>query len=295
MIIFLAGGTGFVGGHLRNALLRKGHSVRLLAHRRTTETGDNERIFEGDVTKAGTFLEALNGCDAAVNLVGIIREFPDRGITFEKLHVGATENMIDACRQAGVKRYLHMSALGTGPGAASRYHETKFRAEERVRASGLDYTIFRPSIIFGPKDDFVNKLAGLIKYSPAVPVIGDGAYRLQPISADDVARCFATSLEMPATIGKTYELCGPDRLSYNEILDIIGKIMGKDGVAKVKSPVGLVKMAARLMQGFSFFPITMDQIVMLLAESFCDGEWRNTFGFEPTGFAEGISSYLGGK
>lgn len=295
MIIFLAGGTGFVGGHLKNALTSKGHIVRLLSHRRTSEAADNLRIFEGDVTRAGTFAEALQGCDAAINLIGIIREFPGRGITFEKLHVLATENMIDACRQAGVKRYLHMSALGTGPAASSRYHETKFRAEELVRASGLDFTIFRPSLIFGPNDDFVNKLAGLIKHSPAVPVIGDGSYRLQPISADDVARCFAASLEMPETIGKTYELCGPDRLTYNEMLDIIGKVLGKDGVAKVKSPVGLVKLAARLMQGFSFFPVTTDQIVMLLAENFCDGEWRKTFSFEPAGFAEGISCYLGRK
>ncbi len=292
MIILLAGGTGFVGGHLTGTLLGKGHVVRLLKHRRTTESADNVRIFEGDVTKAGTFAETLNGCDAAINLVGIIREFPDSGVTFEKLHVLATENMIDACRQAGVKRYLHMSALGARPGAASRYHETKFRAEELVRTSGLDYTIFRPSIIFGPNDDFVNKLAGMIRHAPAVPVIGDGSYRLQPISADDVARCFAASLEMPETIGKTYELCGPDRLTYNGMLDIIGKAIGKDGVAKVKSPVGLVKLAARLMQGFSFFPITTDQIVMLLAENICSGEWRHTFGFEPTGFSEGIRSYL---
>jgi uncharacterized protein YbjT (DUF2867 family) len=293
MIIFLAGGTGFVGGHLRNALLRKGHTVRLLTHSRATGAADNVRIFGGDVTKPGTFNEALRGCDAAINLVGIIREIPDRGVTFERLHVQATENIIDACRQSGVKRYLHMSALGTAPGAASLYHKTKFRAEEFVRASGLDFTIFRPSIIFGPKDDFVNKLAGLIKNSPAVPVIGDGNYRLQPIFADDVARCFASSLEMPETIGKTFELCGPDRLTYNEMLDIIGKTVGRGNVAKLKSPVSLVKLATRMMQGFSFFPITMDQIAMLLAENICDGEWRKTFRFEPTGFAEGIGSYLG--
>jgi uncharacterized protein YbjT (DUF2867 family) len=295
MIIFLAGGTGFVGGHLRNALVSKGHTVRLLTHTRTLEAADNVRIFEGDVTKPDTFTEALSGCDAAVNLVGIIREFPERGVTFERLHVQATENMIDACLQTGVNRYLQMSALGTGPDADSLYHKTKFRAEERVRASRLDFTIFRPSIIFGPKDDFINKLAELIRNSPAVPVIGDGTYRLQPISADDVAHCFASSLEMPETIGKTYELCGPDRLTYNKMLDIIGEMIGKEKVAKLKSPVGLVKLAARLMQSFSFFPITMDQITMLLEENICDGEWRKTFRFEPTGFVEGISNYLGKK
>ncbi len=235
-----------------------------------------------------------NGCDAAINLVGIVREFPDRGVTFDKLHVQATENVIHACRKAGVKRYLHMSALGARSRAVSMYNKTKFRAEERVRASGLDFTIFRPSIIFGPKDEFVNKLAGFIRDYPAVPVIGDGNYRLQPIAADDVALCFAESLRMPETIGQTYELCGPDRLTYNEMLDVIGKSLGKERVTKLKSPTGFVKLAARFLQGFSFFPITTDQITMLLAESICDGKWVETFKFEPTRFSEGIRGYLAG-
>jgi NADH dehydrogenase len=294
MEIFLAGGTGFVGGHMRNILLEKGYFIRLLSHRRTAGAANGVQTVEGDVAKPETWIEALNGCDAAINLVGIIREFPDRGVTFDKLHVQATENVIRACQKAGVKRYLHMSTLGSRPRATSVYHRSKFRAEERVRASGLDFTIFRPSIIFGPKDEFVNKLAGFIRTYPAVPVIGDGNYRLQPIAADDVALCFADSLHMPETIGKTYELCGPDRLTYNEMLDIIGKALGRHGVRKLKSPAGFVKLAARFMQRFSFFPITVDQIAMLLEENICDGKWRETFSLEPIRFADGIRSYLAG-
>ncbi len=294
MEIFLIGGTGFVGGHLRGILLEKGHAIRLLQHRRTSGAANGVQMVQGDVTRPETWAGALHGCDAAINLVGVIREFPDRGVTFDRLHVQATENVIRACRTAGVKRYLHMSALGARPGATSTYHKTKFRAEELVRASGLDFTIFRPSIIFGPKDEFVNMLAGYIRSYPAVPVIGNGNYRLQPIAADDVALCFAESLQMPETIGQTYELCGPDRLTYNEMLDIIGRTLGKDGVTKLRSPAGFVKLAARLLQGFSFFPITTDQIAMLLEESVCDGKWRDTFRFGPTGFAEGIRGYLAG-
>jgi NADH dehydrogenase len=126
-----------------------------------------------------------------------------------------------------------------------------------VRASGLDWTIFRPSIIFGPRDDFVNKLAGFIRSYPAVPVIGDGRYRLQPIAADDVARCFAMALEMPETIGQTYEICGPDRLTYNELLDTIGRVLG-----------------------------------MLVEENICDGSWQETFRFAPERFEAGIAKYL---
>lgn len=294
MDIFIAGGTGFVGGHLRSVLLEKGHTIRLLCHRRTAVAANGLQTVEGDATRPETWSAALRGCDAAINLIGIIREFPNRGVTFDRLHVQATQSIIDSCRKAGIKRYLHMSALGARPEAASAYHRTKYLAEERVRNSGLYFTIFRPSIIFGPKDDFVNKLAGFIRTYPAVPVIGDGSYRLQPIAADDVARCFAESLQMPGTIGQSYELCGPDRLTYTEMLDIIGKTLGKDIVPKLKSPAGLVKTAARLMQGFSFFPVTTDQIDMLMEESICDGKWRETFTFEPIRFAEGIRSYLAG-
>jgi uncharacterized protein YbjT (DUF2867 family) len=292
MKIFLTGGTGFVGGHLRKALLQKGHEIRLLVHRRGGEPEQGVEQVEGDVTRPASLSGTIDGCDATVNLVGIIREFPGRGITFERLHVEATRNVIHAANLAGVRRHLQMSALGSRPSAVSAYHRTKFQAEEAVRASGLDWTIFRPSIIFGPHDDFVNKLAGYIKDYPAVPVIGDGKYRLQPISADDVARCFTMALDMPETIGQTFELCGPDRLPYNDLLDVIGRQLGKDHVAKIFNPLGFMKVIVPLLQGFSFFPITMDQILMLVEENICDGKWQGTFRFEPERFEAGISRYL---
>ncbi len=292
MNIFLSGGTGFVGDHVRRALLARGHAIRLLVHKRHDGLEQGVEQVEGDVTRPETFASAVDGCDATMNLVGIIREFPGKGVTFEKLHVEATGNVIAAAQKAGVRRHIQMSALGTRPDAVSLYHRTKFRAEEEVRASGLDYTIFRPSIIFGPKDDFINKLAGYIRGYPAVPVIGDGNYRLQPISVDDVARCFALALEMPETIGQTYELCGPDRLAYNDLLDTIGKVLGKSHVTKLPNPLGIMKAVVPLLQGFSFFPITMDQILMLVEENICDGAWRETFTFEPERFEAGIRKYL---
>lgn len=292
MKIFLTGGTGFVGGHLRRELLKRGHEIRLLVHKRGDGFGEGVEQVEGDVTRPETFAARVNGCDATINLVGIIREFPDRGATFERLHVEATGNVIAAARGAGVKRHLQMSALGTRPNAVSAYHRTKFRAEELVRGSALDWTIFRPSIVFGPKDAFVNMLAGYIRSYPAVPVIGDGKYRLQPVSADDVARCFAMALEMPQTIGQTFELCGPDRLPYNEMLDTIGRALGREHVAKLHNPLPLMKLVVPLLQGFSSFPLTMDQLLMLVEENICDGSWRETFRFEPEPFAEGIGKYL---
>jgi len=292
MKIFLSGGTGFVGGHLRKELTERGDEIRLLVHKKGGSFEQGVEPVEGDITVPGTFSAALSGCDAAINLVGIIREFPARGATFEKLHVEGARNMLHAVKAAGVKRYIHMSAVGTRPDATSAYHRSKFQAEELVRSSGLDWTIFRPSIIFGPGDEFVNRLAGIIRSLPAVPVIGDGRYRLQPIAGADVARCFAMSLEMPETRGKTYELCGPDRFTYNELLDTIGLVLGRSPVRKIPNPLAVMKVLVPLFQGFSFFPITMDQILMLVEENICDGKWRETFRFEPQRLADGIASYL---
>jgi len=292
MRIFLAGGTGFIGEHVCKALRHEGHGIRLLTHRKRAGGDAGVEQVEGDVTLPETFAGMVKGCDVTINLVGIIREFAGRGITFERLHVEATRNVIAAAKAAGVTRHLQMSALGTRADAPSGYHRSKFEAEEEVRGSGLDWTIFRPSIVFGPKDDFVNKLAGYIRSYPAIPVIGDGNYRLQPISAADVARCFTMALGMPETVGRTFELCGPDRLPYNELLDTIGRVLGKRHVAKIPNPLPIMKAIVPLLQGFSFFPVTMDQILMLTEENICDERWRETFTFEPERLEAGIARYL---
>jgi uncharacterized protein YbjT (DUF2867 family) len=293
MKIFVAGGTGFVGEHLVAALREKGHEVRLLVHRRNSQAADDIHQTEGDVTRLETFGQAVRGCDAVINLVGIIREFPSRGITFERLHVQATANMLEATRMAGIRRYLQMSALGTRPDAVSRYHQSKFRAEELVRSSGLDSTILRPSLIYGPKDAFINMLAGQLRLAPVMPVIGSGSYRLQPIHADDVARCFALALAMSETIGECYELCGNNRLSYVELLDAVASAMGKAAPFKPRVPLGLMKMIIPVMQRMPQFPITMDQLQMLTEENICDGCWKRVFRFEPQDFHKGIQEYLG--
>jgi NADH dehydrogenase len=186
-----------------------------------------------------------------------------------------------------------MSALGTRPDAVSAYHRTKWVAEELVRASGLEWTIFRPSLIYGPKDAFINMLAAQIRLAPIMPVIGSGSYRLQPVHADDVARCFAQALEMPESVGKTYELCGGDRLSYEALLDLVAGALGRPAPWKPHLPLGLMKLIIPILQKIPQFPITMDQLQMLLEENIGNGEWQQEFGFKPRGLREGIAEYLG--
>lgn len=292
MRIFLVGGTGFVGGHLRSVLREYGHELRLLTHRRHAACEEGVVAVLGDATRPETYRDALKGCDAVINLLGIIREFPGQGVTFQRLHVQATGHVLQAVQEAGIRRYLHMSALGARADAPSAYHRSKFQAEELVKASGLDWTIFRPSVIFGPKDDFINKLAAMVDTLPVVPVIGSGNYRLQPIAGDDVARCFTMALTMAETVGKAYDLCGCDRFSYRELLDVIGSVFGTYHVRILPVPLSLMVFLARLLQRFRFFPVTTDQISMLLEESMCDGSWRGTFHFEPVGLAEAIHVYL---
>jgi NADH dehydrogenase len=293
MKIFIAGGTGFIGEQLINALHEQNHELRLLVHKRKSSTLNDIDLVEGDVTCLESCVDAAAGCDAVINLVGIIREFPSRGITFERLHVRATANMLAVTEKAGIRRYLQMSALGTRLNAVSRYHLSKFQAEELVRSSGLDATILRPSLIYGPKDSFINMLAGQMRLMPLMPVIGNGTYRLQPIHVSDVVRCFALSLIMPETVGHSYELCGNDRLSYMEVLDSIAMAMGRPAPLKPRIPLGLMKMIIPIMQQLPQFPITMDQLQMLIEENICDGCWKRVFGFEPRNFQEGIREYLG--
>ncbi|HEU0265433.1 MAG TPA: complex I NDUFA9 subunit family protein [Geobacterales bacterium] len=288
MKVFLSGGSGFVGSHVQRELLARGHRVRLLVHRHGGAKDERVETVEGDVTDAATVAQGMRGCDAAINLVGIIREFPGRGVTFERLHVAATDNMVEGAKAAGINRYLQMSALGSRPDATTAYHRSKYRAEEIVRRSGLEWTIFRPSLIYGNGDAFVSMLAGYMRRLGMVPVIGDGNYRLQPIQAVDVARCFALALEKPESIGGTLELCGPEQLRYNELLDAIAEKLGVR-VRKIPNPVMLLRLVVPVLERFSFFPLTSDQMTMLLEENICSSPWPELFGLRPTSFRKGIS------
>jgi uncharacterized protein YbjT (DUF2867 family) len=237
--------------------------------------------------------QALRSCDAVIHLVGIIRENPRKRITFPRIHVEGTNILLDAARKAGIQRFIHMSALGARPNAASLYHQTKYEAERMVIQSGIPYTIFRPSVIYGPDDEFVNMLAGLVRL-PVTPVIGDGTYRLQPVSRQTVADVFTEALTNDQSIGEIYEVGGPEQLSYNELLDQIGHALGKRAVRKLHVPLGLMKPVINLMEGFSFFPITNTQFTMLLEGNTCTDTEKlyNAFSTEKIPFQQGIAAYL---
>lgn len=296
MRIFITGSTGFVGSEILKRLVQSGHQVRCLVRKGSEQklatSGGGVEPIHGDVLETADWIDALDGCDAVIHLVGILREFSARQITFERLHVQATKNVVEAVQAHGIKRYLHMSALGARSDAVTGYHRTKFSAEEMVRASGLDYTIFRPSVIFGPKDKFVNLLADMMKKAPFMPVFGDGLYRLQPVAVESVAEGYVKALAMPQTVGKAYEVGGPDQLTYIEILQAIADAIRKK-LHIVHVPMGLMQNIASLMGWLPFFPITRDQLIMLQEGNVCNERpFMEEFEIEPLRFKEGIARYL---
>jgi NADH dehydrogenase len=271
--VFVTGGTGFVGKHVVRALLARGFLVRCLVRPGSeSELRGFESIdrVPGDVLRPEGLVPSAEGCAALVHLVGIIRERRARGVTFERLHVKATLNMLGVARDAGIPRYVQMSALGARPAARSRYHQTKWEAEEAVRHSGTDWTIFRPSIILGPGDQSISVLAGLIRRLPVVPVLGDGQYRLQPIAVEHVAEGFARALRTAPSVGQTYEVGGPSAHTFVDILDRIGAVLGRTPVRKVHVPLSVVKPITRALEWLPLFPLTLDQILMLEEESVTD-------------------------
>lgn len=292
MKVFVTGGTGFVGREIVTQLVEAGHSVRALvragSQSKLPDPGRVE-VWTGDLAAADCLDGALEGCDAVIHLVGIIREFPGRGMTFQAMHVTATEHVLAACQGQGVRRYLHMSSNGTRANGSTAYHRTKWQAEGLVRESDRDWTIFRPSLIFGPGGEFVNMLAELIRRVPLVPVIGDGQYRMQPVAVEQVATSFVKALDLPETIGATYHQGGGESYSYDQILDLTAQAMGRDKVSKVHQPLFMIKPMVKMLQGFEQFPITEDQLKMLVEGNVCDpGPWAQAFALTPTSYAEGI-------
>jgi uncharacterized protein YbjT (DUF2867 family) len=295
--VFVTGGTGFVGRAVIQALRAEGYAVRCLVRRGSERDlrgfGAIERV-EGDVMARQSLDEGIWGCDAVVHLVGIIHERPAIGSTFERVHVQGTQNVLDAAAAAGVRRYVHMSALGSRPGARSRYHQTKWAAEEAVRSSPLPWTIFRPSIIYGRGDEFVTMLRSMLERLTIVPVIGAGRQRLQPVPVEQVAQAFARSLTLGGTVKHSYDVGGPDAVSMVELLDAIASAMGRRRPLKVHIPIGFVRPVTRALYRLPGFPLTPDQLLMLEEDNTCDPSvFFSTFGLTPVPLDSGLRTMLG--
>ncbi len=295
MKLFLTGGTGFVGSEILKQLTENGHAVRCLVRpdsKKKLAVTEGVEIVNGDITQPESLAGKMEGCEAVIHLVGIIRAFPSRGITFEKIHYEGSRNVIDEAKRAGIKHFLHMSALGASADAKPLYHQTKYKAEQYLKQSGLTYTIFRPSVIFAPNDEFVNMLANMIRLAPIVPVIGNGRCKMQPVALENVVQGYLGALSNPVAQGKVYEIGGPEQFEYDQMLDVIAGAMGRKAI-KFHQPVALVKPMVCLLEGFSCFPLSSDQLLMLQQDNVCDPQpFCQELGVELVPFAEGIKKWL---
>ncbi len=306
MRVAVLGGTGFVGGYIVEKLLEHGHEPVLLVRR-----GSEDRVAQpercwlapGDVGDDDAVRDALKDSDAVIYNIGIIREFPQDGVTFQALHVDGARHTMDIAEAEGVKRFLLMSANAVSADGTG-YQRTKYMAEEALRATNLEWTVFRPSLIFGDprgrsefakqlyRDVIRSPLPAPLFYEGLLPV-NAGSFRMSPIHVQDLASVVVKSLTAADAVGRTYPLCGPRTVEWREIIRIIA---GAAGLTKpmVPVPVWAVHVVATFFDQFAFFPVTRDQLAMLLQGNTCDStEVFEAFGIEaPVAFDEDALQYV---
>ena len=301
-LITVFGGSGFVGSQVVQDLARRGWRIRVAVRRpdrayklQTSGHVGQIQAVRCDATDPAQVEAALAGADAAINLIGILYE--GGGRSFKALHVDAARNIAAACAAAGVDRLVHISAVGANPESASRYAGTKAAGEMAVREVKPDAVVIRPSIVFGAGDGFLNRFAAMATMAPALPLIGGGKTRFQPVYVGDVAQAIARAVERTDAAGRTFELGGPEVLTFKEVLELILRetrrrngliplpFFAARGIGSLAQLTGVVGIAPVL---------TRDQVVQLETDNVvADGaEGLAELGIEPTGVEAIAPSYL---
>ena len=306
MKVAIIGGTGFVGSYIVDALLAAGHEPHVLVRPGSEDKlhkADQCSITTGDLDSTEAVDAVVAGCDAVIYNVGILREFPRQGITFEALQYRGAETVAEAAKRAGARRFLLMSANGIDS-AETPYQTTKLKAEAAIRDSGLDYTIFRPSVIFGdPRGtmEFATQLYEEMVRMP-LPAVGfhtglvpaRGEVIMSPVHVRDVADAFVNALTDESTIGKCFALGGPEVVSWSEMLERIATAVGRKKLI-LPMPIGLMKLGATLFDWLPFFPVTRDQLTMLADGNTAEAdELAALIKREPKAFSPDNLGYLSG-
>ncbi len=321
-MVLLTGGSGFVGKRVLERLLATGYSVRVLSRRKPKLPADlpagRVEFFDGDVTASDSVAHAAAGASAVIHLVGIIRETGTQ--TFRQVHVEGTRSVVAAAKLAGVSRFIHMSALGTRESAPSTYHRSKWEAEQIVMGSGLDYTIFRPSLIYGRGDGFLRLFGAMMRPPMSSLMLGcvpcPGGFegsKFQPVAVGDAAKIFVRALSAAGSIGKIYDLCCPEKLTMWQMLSALAAaeqvqptvlrcgmdtlpfqlawhILFSEKPIFFNMPIYAMRAAAFAAEKMGVpVPLNRDTVQMLSegSEGDCTPATRD-FGVEFTPFAEGV-------
>ena len=264
MNVLVTGATGFVGPAIVQKLVEDGHTVRVLEHTpgASAELPSQEAV-PGSMTDAESLRRAVEGQDAVVHLVAILTGRPEE---FRAVMEQGTRDLLSAAREAGVRRFVLMSALGTNEETKDLvpYYGAKWQMEQDVKSSGLEHVIFRPSFVFGPEGGALGQFKRIAKVAPVTPIVGPGTQRIQPIWLDDVAAYFAAGLERPEAANRTFELGGPDTVTWNEFWSRLKRAQGSRRPS-IHLPFGLMRVQAAVLEKLPKPPVTRDQLKMLAA------------------------------
>jgi len=306
--IGILGGSGFVGRVLANRLVKDGYTLRILTRQREENRRDlillpDVELIQTDIHASSELNTRLKGCDALINLVGILNERGRQGQGFYHAHVSLTEKIISACRANGIKRLLQMSAINAdAANGSSHYLRSKGAAEDKAHAAhDLYVTSFRPSIIFGPGDSFFNRFAALLKLSPLCFPLACAGTRFAPVYVADVAEAVARCLCEPGSYGRRYELCGPRTYTFQELLEYTARCINiKRSI--IPLPDFLARMQATVFDllGFAFHglgidkPFSMDNYLSAKKDSVCTGRHLAELDIKPIAVEAIVPSYLAG-
>jgi uncharacterized protein YbjT (DUF2867 family) len=292
-MILVTGGTGFVGSHVVRRLAMEKIKTRCLVRERSNVKRLKELGIElayGDLTDKESLKKALEGVETVIHLIGIIVE--KKGATFEIIHAQGTRALVEACKDAGVRRFIYISALGARENARSRYHITKWEAEQAVIKSGMDYVIFRPSIMIGEGGEFIVMISGIIRQAPLIPVIGEKS-KVQPIYVENTADCVVRSLSEPKISRRIFEIGGPEQMTYRELFLTLADVL-KIKKPVVGIPIWLIWPAAYILERvLEKPPITTQQLIMLQEDNTCDiKEMQEIFGLRLMPLREALRTFL---
>lgn len=291
MNFLILGGSGFVGRAICSKLVAAGHSItvptRKRDHARALFPLPSVTVVEADVHDPSALTQLAHGKDVVINLVGILNG------DFERAHVALTQNALAACKAAGVPRYLHMSALGASVDGPSEYQKTKAKAEAAVRASGLDFTVFAPSVIFGLGDAFLTKFAKMVSLlPPLMPMVLPGASaRFQPVWVDDVARAFVAATGDKATVGQRYELVGPKVYTLRELVAYV-MTLAHDKHMIIGLPGFATSLLAAILQYVPTQPLTPDNVKSMSVANVSDAPFP-AFAGTRSALEDVVPGYLG--
>jgi NADH dehydrogenase len=300
-MILVAGGTGFVGGAIVRELAGRGKTVAALTRdpdgNRDRFPGLTVELRRGDVRDPETLAPALLDVETVIGtqqFPGSPVENPARGWTFEEVDAKGTENLVAAAKDAGVRRYIYISGAGAAPDAERHWFRAKWRAETAVRESGMTYTIFRPSWIYGPEDVSLNRFLGMSRFLPFVPLIGSpGKQRVQPAFVEDVATAAAGAVDNPAAENRVFELGGPEVLTMSEVVRTALRMAGRKRLL-LASPKPVMKLAAAVLQFMPGRPLTPDAVEFITADALAGpSEAERALGVKMRPLREGLETYLG--